>query len=224
MKTVRCKYCKKKFSADEEKCPFCGTEHAVFHQGDSRLKWFEAHEYSVQNAPFVRFLARVIDILLSVLLLEILLGPLLARYMGGTTALQILIPLGLVFQILTEPFFMIRFGFTIGKKVLGIAVRDLNGELKSFSGYFIRSLLVLIWGFGFLLPGISLFTLYFSYVRIANGEATKWDEDKETLVLQKKFDFFAVALAIVLIVLGCIAIFNFSHEIFSFHDSMIRKS
>jgi len=223
MRTVRCKYCKKKFPADVEQCPFCGTERVVFHQGDSQLTWFKAHDYSVQSAPFVRFLARIIDILLSVLLIEVLLGPFLARYMGGVTALQILVPTGLVFQLLTEPFFMARFGYTLGKRLLGIAIRNRNGEKLSLVECFKRSLSVLLWGFGFLLPGISLFTLYFSYVRIANNEPSRWDENTDTLVLQRKFDLFTVLLALVLIALGCVAVFELSHEIFSFHDSMIRK-
>ena len=132
-------------------------------------------------------------------------------------------PFGLVFQLLTEPFFMARFGYTLGKRILGIAIRNCNGEKLSLIEYFKRSLSVLLWGFGFLLPGISLFTLYFSYVRIANNEPARWDEDKDTLVLQRRFDLFVVLLAIALVVLGCVAVFELSHEIFSFHDSMIRK-
>lgn len=222
-KMRRCTYCRKKFERTLEECPHCGTAHILYHEGDSRLTWFRAHGYTVQRAPFVRFLARVIDGLLFVLLLELVLGPLLSRFMGGTVALQILIPLGFVFEILLEPFFLTYLGYTPGKRILNIAVRDKVGEKLVFSDALRRSLSVFYWGFGLLLPVVSLFTLYFSYVRVAHDEPARWDEDKDVLVLQKKFNLLLGLLAVAVIAVECLIFFNLSHEIFSFHDSMIRK-
>lgn len=223
MRRVRCEYCKKRFDGSVEKCPFCGTEHVAYKEGDSRLTWFRAHRYSVQNAPFMRFLARVIDVLLVVLLLEALFGRFLANYMGGTTALQILLPASALFQTLLEPIFLAQWGYTPGKRVLNIAVRNLAGEKKTFLDYFRRSFSVFFWGFGLLLPVVSLFTLYFSYVRVSHGEPTHWDENKETIVLQKKFSIWFAIIAVALIVVECYLFFELSHQIFSFHDSMIRN-
>lgn len=223
MKMVRCDYCRKKFDCTKEECPHCGTKRIVYNEGDSRLVWFQAHRYSSQKAPFTRFLARVIDVLLLVLFTEFFFGPLLSRYMGGTMALQILVPIGTLLQLLFEPLCMTLWGYTPGKRILNIAVRNREGEKKSFAEYFRRSFMALFWGFGFLLPVVSLFTLYFSYVRVSHGEPTRWDEDENTIVLQKKFNLVVGILAVVVILLECFLFFNLSHEIFSFHDSMIRK-
>lgn len=223
MKTKRCLYCKKRFDSEEEKCPFCGTERVVYKNGDSKLRWYESRQYAVRNAPFMRFLARCIDVLLHLLLVVLAFGPLVAPLMGGTTALQILILVAVFLSHLTEPVLMTTLGYTFGKRVLNIAVRNKSGEKLTFVENIKRSFGVLFWGFGLTAPLISIFTLYFSYVRVSHNEPTRWDEDKDIVVLQKKFDILVVLLAIVLIVLMCDIFFKLSRGMFSFHDSMIRN-
>ena len=222
MKMKKCLYCKKKFDANATECPFCGTKRIVYREGDSALKWYESRHYSVQNAPFMRFLARGVDVLLHLLLIVIFIGPILAPKMGGITALQILIPLSILLTHLTEPVLMTLFGYTLGKRLLNIAVRNEAGERMGLAENIKRSFGVLFWGLGLTAPLVSIFTLYFSYVRVAHNEPTRWDEDKNTLVLQKHYNLFVVAIGLAVAVLACVAFFKLSRGMFSFHDSMIR--
>lgn len=222
-KVTRCSYCKKRFDFSETRCPYCGTEHVRYHDGDSALTWFKAHHYSTQGAPFLRFLARVLDVLLTVLVLEVCLGSLLARYMGGTNALQLLLFAGTVCEILVEPIFLSVFGYTLGKRLFGIAVRNRNGEKLTFFCAFLRAVGVLFYGLGILAPVISLFTLYFSYMRVSHHEPARWDENRDIAVFHKKKNVLLFVLGIVCIALLCWGVFYVSRATFSFYDSMIRK-
>ncbi len=222
MKMKRCLYCKKKFDSEVAVCPFCGTERVVYKDGDSKLKWFESRQYAVRNAPFMRLMARCFDILLHLLVLELAVGPYLAPKMGGVAVLQVLIPASVFLAHFSEPILMTFFGYTAGKRLFNIAVRNETGEKLTFVENIKRSFGVLFWGFGLTIPLVSIFTLYFSYVRVAHDEPTRWDEGKGTLVLQKRFHLLLALIGTVAVVLMCIAFFKLSRELFSFHDSLIR--
>lgn len=79
-------------------------------------------------------------------------------------------------QLLLEPLLLSTWGYTPGKWIFGLQVRDWNGNLLSFGQALDRTLGVFRRGEGYGIPFFSLYRNYKCYRRCADWEPMEWEE------------------------------------------------
>jgi uncharacterized RDD family membrane protein YckC len=137
-------------------------------------------EYKKLHArPWVRFFARYIDITIVSIVIGIILGIFNPSLISNSTIVFGMEVLFIWFLI--EPIFLSTCGTTLGKWILNIKVRDINGEKPKFYNAFTRSFWVWVVGFGFGIPIVNLFTLISSYSQLNNTGTTSWDKNNFTV-------------------------------------------
>ena len=109
-------------------------------------------------------------------------------------------------MLLVEPILLHFWGWTPGKWLLGLRLRDGAGEKLSWSAALSRTLGVFIRGYGYGIPIYSLYRHYKSYRACADCEALPWEEEERyTLRDSRGWRAFAyvgaVAAALLLAVL-----------------------
>ena len=129
----------------------------------------------LHTRPWIRLWARSIDLLIFGLIVTAITALLFPAIFINLHVVHSLLVLFLWF--LVEPIVLSTWGTTIGKLLLNISVLDLKGGKPTFKNAFSRSFWVWCAGYGFGVPFISLFTLYFSYRRLKNNGVTFWDKN-----------------------------------------------
>ena len=79
-------------------------------------------------------------------------------------------------QLLLEPLLLSTWGYTPGKWIFGLQVRDWNGNLLSFGQALDRTLGVFRQGEGYGIPIYNLYRHYKCYRRCADWEPMEWEE------------------------------------------------
>jgi uncharacterized RDD family membrane protein YckC len=137
-------------------------------------------------APWQRFWARSLDILIWSTLIGFLVGilwPSLFQkggFFAETGGEQILGWLIMPFAFGIDAIAFAAFGNTLGKWIAGVKVMGLRGERLGFLAYMRRNGGVYWAGLGTGFPLVSLFTLLSSYNRASKGEVLSWDQNNGT--------------------------------------------
>ena len=136
-----------------------------------------ADSLPVVRYPWRRYLARLLDHSLCVLLLNAALV-LTLRFTFGDGALNTLIQSYLAWgvQFLLEPLLLSTWGTTPGKWIFGLKVRNADGGKLTFREAAARLSALFGYGEGWSLPGYQLYRNYKSYRACSDGEVLPWDE------------------------------------------------
>ncbi|MBR0575170.1 RDD family protein [Proteiniclasticum sp. BAD-10] len=142
-------------------------------------------------APWRRYLARMLDLSLYSLLWNAFLvyglhWNLLNQTLGRRV-LDVLITAG--FMLLLEPLFLSKWGTTPGKALLGMRLRNREGNLLSYNEAFDRTLTVFHKGMGLNIPFYNFYTLIKAYQRAKDEQPQVWDDQalytmKEPRIIQ----------------------------------------
>lgn len=132
-----------------------------------------------QIRPWVRYWARMLDVLLFSLPSGVVIGVFWPELIYSSDpasdwALGLIILLAWAF---IEPLCLSVFGTTPGKALFRISLRLRNGQKMDYSTALARSLKVWLRGMGMGLPLVSLVTLIIAHGKLKRGGVTTWDAD-----------------------------------------------
>jgi uncharacterized RDD family membrane protein YckC len=136
-----------------------------------------------QTRPWVRYWARIIDVMLFAFLAGSVLGVVYPSALEISDAL-----LGIVFvfaYVFVEPCMLSSWGTTPGKALLNVRLRKLDGTKPGYSDALSRAFNVWIRGLALGIPIIDLFTLISAYLRLSRHGLTSWDKDGNFRVSHK---------------------------------------
>ena len=136
-----------------------------------------ADSLPVVRYPWRRYLARLLDHSLCVLLLNALLV-LTLRFTFGEGLLNTLVQSYLAWgvQFLLEPLLLSTWGTTPGKWIFGLKVRNAHGGKLTFGEAASRLAVLFRYGEGWGLPIYQLYRNYRSFRACDDGEVLPWDE------------------------------------------------
>jgi hypothetical protein len=225
MKEVKIMYCKKcgiKISGDLNFCNFCGTriplqkevqdENASLLLKQHNLKNIRPRFTLVGSAlnaellpisdvkqvrPWVRFWARMIDIIIVSIFGGLLVGIFIPRVLGWELFFTFIT---IISTILVEALLLSTWGMTPGKSLLQVYVRDPQGRKLHFSQAIKRCISVWTWGLGFGIPILSLIFLLLSYEHIQETAVAKWDIEGVSLVSHKEISIPKIGVVVSLFV------------------------
>jgi uncharacterized RDD family membrane protein YckC len=171
-------------------------------------EWAEQKKATYPNGrPWVRTLARFLDLSLCSLFLITLVSIFLPKFIVDLSGISIFI-LSLILWIILEPVILTIFGTTFGKAFLNAKLRTVNGERIDFLTAFQRSIFVNTAGMGLGLPIINFICFYFSYSDLKKNGKSTWDQQIGTVVLYGKVSsarlVFASLFPIGLLVAGLV--------------------
>ncbi len=156
-------------------------------------------EYQHETHPWLRLLARLVDVYLAALLISLLIGIV-------NPSLSFKDQAGLWNFLLITMYIPIEFmelsisGITPGKALLGISLKQENGEKIKPSQALIRSLRVWWRGLGAGLGPVALGTFIVAKKRLLVQGKTSWDRDGNLVVLHKPVTWMRITIIIVAIV------------------------
>ncbi|HHV16063.1 MAG TPA: DnaJ domain-containing protein [Gelria sp.] len=157
-----------------------------------------------QVRPWVRYLARFIDIYAFGVILGFIIGIVCIFEEGAWEILELpSAMLGIIIICLypfIEALFLSNWGTTPGKWMLNTKVLNKCGEHLSYMEALIRSYRVAWQGLGLGLPIVSLVTSLIGYSNLKNNSITRWDANLETVVIHKKIGVTRIIIAIIVII------------------------
>lgn len=169
-----------------------------------------------QVRPWIRFWARTIDI--SIILLP--LGFIWFSLFPNIYRLDSKYACGFGYSIINfliwafiEALLISKWGYTPGKWILNVKVRDKNSGNLIYNKSFKRILLVLLYGYGLCVPIISAIANIISYRTLVLKGITKWDERMDVVVTHQKIGVYKIILAIFLLIALPIAMFFMYHSL-----------
>jgi hypothetical protein len=163
----------------------------------------------MEARPWVRFWARLLDIMLYSAILAFIF-PYLANFstvwqphiaIQWPPFIQQLAAWGLInlaAYILIETILLSTLGTTLGKWIFHISLKNNQDQKLSSVTAFKRTFLVYWRGLGLLLPFISFITLFYSYAALNSSGSTSWDKECHTVVSHQRIGFLRIAVAIIL--------------------------
>lgn len=156
-----------------------------------------------QIRPWVRYWARMIDIMFWALPGGILLGILAPQLVLNTEpGSDYLIGLVLLLMwVFVEPLCLVVFGTTPGKTLMRIRLVYNGGGSLTYGAALARSLKVWWRGLGAGLPLVSLFTLITAHQRLKRNQRTSWDAEGGFTVQHGKVGWPRALLVVVLLFL-----------------------
>ena len=129
-----------------------------------------------QVRPWIRFLARTIDLIVFSFLACIILAIIWPQiFVINDILLSALLSLGFIF---VEPILFAKWGTTPGKWLLMIRVRNFDGSRMTYSEARERAFKVWSYGLGLGIPFIGFFTQIHSYYYLKKNGVTLWDKNK----------------------------------------------
>ena len=173
-----------------------------------------------KNHPFRRFFARTIDILLIGLLMFMLFSYVIGLTFPGfidsyMKFLENPIGVGIAMYLLwipTEALFLHFIVTTPAKCLFGFYVKSNLGENISFKQSLKRAFQVFVYGEGFGIPIITLFTRLNSYRRLVKKGRTSWDSNVESFIFYEKWSAIKI-VASVLAVLATLFLINYMNSV-----------
>lgn len=131
--------------------------------------------------PWRRWMARVLDgFLVDILFLFIWCIP-LYHFLQGVNDLASTV-VGVLLMLALEPVMLHFLGTTPGKWLMGISIRNEDGEKPSWLQAWLRTWGVLKWGYGFYIPIYNIYRGYRCYKTEMEGETQEWDQEAETVL------------------------------------------
>jgi uncharacterized RDD family membrane protein YckC len=132
----------------------------------------EADEEESRVRPWRRFWARIIDVSLFAFVSDVILSHYIS-WKGHSIILGFLLPFGWCF---VETFFLSVVGNTPGKALLGVMIRDYEGDKLRFGVALRRSFSVWLFGLAMGFTPILVITATNAYFRLKREGFTSWDE------------------------------------------------
>ena len=154
--------------------------------------------------PYVRLLARLVDMGIYTVLAYALLY---ALHVEFSTALLPCGPLLWLGMLLLEPLLLCTRGTTPGKALFGIRVQDMaggKGRPLTFGRAFARTMLVFVMGLGMMFSILPLFAMGFSRWQLGRHGLTAWDARTGSLPVQKEPSRATRSLVAVLLLICCL--------------------
>lgn len=160
--------------------------------------------------PWMRYFARVIDVMLTGLVIDLLGWLVIPAYVTIDPPLLVdwlLAFAELAFALAVEPLWLHYWGYTPGKWIFGLKVRDRNGEKLSISEGYERSFRVMRYGYGFQIPIYNLYRLWKGRKCCVNGEDCPWDADEGYLYGREERRRYGLYFAGVYVLAFVVALF-----------------
>jgi HAMP domain-containing protein len=147
---------------------------------DSRSAVVAAPTPRVPATPWRRYWARSIDITISTVVVDVLIGALRPTLLGQLTAAAhgrwVVVLILLPFALIMDAVIHWALGNTPGKAIAGSKVlAEGGGRPLSAAAYLGRNFGMYVFGLGLGVPLVSLITLIVSYRHAAAGEISRWD-------------------------------------------------
>ena len=167
---------------------------------------------STNPRPWVRYLARMIDIYLFGLVFQKVLETITNFWVKNELALSSYTKIYIIIYILVQSFIYIfvesiilsTLGNTFGKWLLKIQISNNQSKKIPFFIAIKRSFLVWIYGFGAGLPLISLCTHIVAYSHLTTRKITTWDQKCNLMVSHQKIGIVRIILIILFFILSFI--------------------
>lgn len=152
-----------------------------------------------QIRPWIRYWARLIDILLFSVMVGFVIGvvyePALDQIPDTIFGI-----IALIIYLFVEPIMLMSWGSTPGKSLLSIRLRNEDGSKLSYGEGLTRSFKVLIQGEGVGIPLISLVTNILAYNRLTGQGITTWDETGNHTVAHREISGWRVLIVLVILI------------------------
>jgi uncharacterized RDD family membrane protein YckC len=182
-------------------------ESARIHLLPDKFKTEKEYEEATypNGRPYVRYLARFLDLSLFSLFLIALVSIFFQNFLIETSSIFIFI-ISLVLWIIVEPIIIVIFGNTIGKAFLNTKIKRVDGGQLNFLIALKRSIFVSIAGMGFGIPILNLICFLFSYRDLKGTGISTWDQKIGTVILYGQVSlprvFIAASFPVALLIAG----------------------
>ena len=151
-----------------------------------------------QVRPWVRYWARMLDILVFAFLAGIVLA---FVYKPAIEMPDILFGIVFLFAyIFVEAAMLASWGTTPGKSALKVRLRNSDGSKLSYADALSRAFNVWFRGLGFGIPIVTIFTQIYAYDRLKNQGFTSWDEDRNFKVSHQTIGLWRIMAAVLTII------------------------
>ncbi|HJD55816.1 MAG TPA: RDD family protein [Rickettsia endosymbiont of Pyrocoelia pectoralis] len=125
-----------------------------------------------------------------------------------------------IVSILINSIFIYCFGNTLGKRIFGIKIVDINNSPYSFIILIKREILVITRGSGYLLPLLNELIYCLSYKRLISAGSTIWDTQLNFKIIYRPRKLWVTIITILPIILYmCYAYWILYSEIFNFFNT-----
>lgn len=147
--------------------------------------WYEMQEKPKADLPMLlrRLFARFLDLYLYKVVWSVVLMLVwnvnISLRTTAWTLMDSYIAFG--FMLLAEPFFLSHFGTTPGKWIMGLSVKNYDGNNLTYELAFSRTWSVFLYGLGLGIPFYDLYRIYKSKVICSNGESLYWENESAVL-------------------------------------------
>lgn len=151
-----------------------------------------------QVRPWVRYLARIVDVWIFSVLVGITAGLFAPSILNVPDAV---LTVGILFVwVFQESILLANCGTTPGKWLFKIKVRNGRGKKLSYSDALNRSFSVLFKGMGAGIPIISLISLLSSKSKLKKDGITTWDEDGGHVVIHERIGIGrSIVIAVIIV-------------------------
>jgi RDD family. len=212
-----CEKCGKNFYNESCICPNCHELHVITEE-DIQNEKINPEGWIAEPVPWRRYFAKMLDIECLLLPIAIVMVKLLNLFpkgylfsiFGNSGVLMfcwiyalITILIGYFAWIYIDAYIVLRFNNTLGRWLFNIRLESTNEHPLTFKRLVKRNSLIILRGFGLLIPVVSIVTLIVSLFKVSNNilGQTSWDKDTCVIVKNKDANLYKVILLIVLIIL-----------------------
>jgi hypothetical protein len=171
-------------------------------------EWKEVKKAIYPNGrPIVRYLARFFDLSLFTFVFITFVSIFSPKFVLDFSGYSIFV-FCLIFYIFAESAILSIFGNTLGKSLLNLHLKTVNGDPIDFPTAFQRSIFVNAAGMGLGVPIINFICFLFSYRDLKKHGFSTWDKQIGTVVLYGRVSFgrilFVSLFPIALFIIGFI--------------------
>ena len=152
--------------------------------------------------PWLRYWARLVDMVLGGSVLGVLLGiplTILSPALLDMPQMLLFIPITFLW-VFVEAFLLSVWGTTPGKWILGVVLRDATWQKITFSKALKRSFSVWLNGLGMGIPVVIAVANYVSFNRLKREGETSWDRDGGFVLMHGRFGAIRTAITILILV------------------------
>ena len=165
---------------------------------------------SFQRREFWRLFARQFDLMvyggLAALAVRLISPAAVEFYSPGWAVVQLVgfSLLGMLILLAVEPVMLHRWGTTPGKFLLGMKIRDPEGEKLTYQAAWRRTWQVMVYGMALYIPVLCLFAMFRSSKKLDNGEELVWERDSVQTQSGNQFKLFLRFAAVGLLLSVCV--------------------